>query len=198
MDTDALLLNEIKKKLKDNEYKEVKGTGNSPAWENFLKIVDQEENKVGAVKCITCGGLLRYDSVKTGTSHLLKHARHCKATASSSQKSITSFITKGAVPKKAKEPILEKCTKVCAKDMRPFVLFESDPFIELAQALVDIGAQHGHCDAKELLPSGVTVSRHTQKTYTSLRADLLPVIKKAIAVGRAGRLIEINRNRTFF
>ncbi|XP_050992283.1 uncharacterized protein LOC127181551 [Labeo rohita] len=91
----------------------------------------------------------------------------------------------GVVPKKAKDAIAEKCTKVCAKDLRAFSMFETPTFIELAQTILDTGSTHGRCNVKDLLPSGVTLSRFTQKKYESLTAELLPTIKKAIAEGLA-------------
>lgn len=80
---------------------------------------------------------------------------------------------------------MEKCFKVCAKDMRPFICFESSAFVELAQLLVDTGATYGQCDAKELLPSGVSVSRHTRYKCAEIKAKLLPEIQKAISKAQA-------------
>ncbi len=34
-----------------------------------MQIVDKDNKKVSAVKCITCDALLKFDSAKTGTSH---------------------------------------------------------------------------------------------------------------------------------
>jgi len=147
-----------------------------------MHVATKEEKKVGAVKCITCGLLLRFDSYKTGTSNLLKHVRSCQKVT---QTSMSSFVRKATIPKKAKVAILEKCTKVCAKDLRAFRMFETPAFMELAQTILDTGATNGQCDVKDLLPSGVTVSRFTQKKYESLRAELLPTIRKAIADGLA-------------
>ncbi len=59
-----------KKKLRQNEYKEVKSSGTSSVWTSFMQIVDKDNKKVSAVKCITCDALLKFDSAKTGTSHL--------------------------------------------------------------------------------------------------------------------------------
>jgi len=64
-------------------------------------------------------------------------------------------------------------------------MFETPAFTELAQTLLDMGATHGRCNVKDLLPSGVTVSRFTQKKYESLRTELLPTVRKAIAEGLA-------------
>ena len=43
--------------------------------------------------------------------------------------------TNSGVSVKANKAIMEKCIKVCAKDMSPFICFESTSFTELAQML---------------------------------------------------------------
>lgn len=70
-------MSDVRKKLKENEYKEVKPTGTSSVWAPFMQIVDKDEKKVSAVKCTCCDALLKFDSTKTGMSHLLKHSRSC-------------------------------------------------------------------------------------------------------------------------
>ncbi len=70
-------MSDVKKKLRQNEYKEVKSSGTSSVWTSYMQIVDKDNKKVSAVKCITCDALLKFDSAKTGTSHLLKHTRSC-------------------------------------------------------------------------------------------------------------------------
>lgn len=94
--------------------------------------------------------------------------------------------------KKAKIAHLEKCAKVCTKDLRAFSVFETPAFNELVQAILDIGATQGQCNVKDLLPSGITLFCFTQKKYESLRAELLPEVKKAIAstdMMTTGRLV---------
>ena len=176
----------VKKNLDNGDYREEKGEGASPVWNSFVLVVDKDGKKVGAVKCTKCGSILKYDTVSTGTSALLKHQRqscHHKP----SQLPITSFVNKSStsVPTKAKKAVMEKCVKVCAKDMRPFILFESDSFTELAQVLIDTGATYGKLDAKEVLPSGVSVSRHTRDKCGDVRAKLLPEIQKFISEAQA-------------
>ena len=46
-------------------------------------------------------------------------------------------------------------------------------------------ATQGKCDAKELLPSGVSVSRHTQDKCGEIKAQLLPEIQRAISEAQA-------------
>ncbi|KAI2643796.1 Transposable element Hobo transposase [Labeo rohita] len=177
-------MSDVNKKLRQNEYKEVKPSSTSSVWASFMQIVDKDNKKVSAVKCITCDALLKFDLAKTGTLHLLKHTRSCGKNVMT-QTSMASFIRLGVVPKKARDVIAEKCTKVCAKDLRAFSMFETPTFIELAQTILDTGSTHGRCNVKDLLPSGVTLSRLTQRKYESLRAEFLPTIKKAIAEGLA-------------
>ncbi len=47
-------MSDVKKKLRQNEYKEVKSSGTSSVWTSFMQIVDKDNKKVSAVKCITC------------------------------------------------------------------------------------------------------------------------------------------------
>lgn len=177
----------LKQKLLEGEYREVKPDGNSPAWTSFVVIVDNDGKKVGAAKCKECNGFLKYDTAKTGTSALLKHQRQACQKKKSTQMPMSSFVKAGAggLSAKAKKAVMEKCVKVCAKDMRAFITFESPAFTELAQQLVDTGATYGKCDAKELLPSGVSVSRHTREKCSEIKAKLLPEIQKAISEAQA-------------
>ncbi len=46
-------MSDVKKKLRQNEYKEVKSSGTSSVWTSFMQIVDKDNKKVSAVKCIT-------------------------------------------------------------------------------------------------------------------------------------------------
>ena len=181
---EKLEVREMKRKLRDGQYQEEKPEGNSPAWNTFVLIVDNEGKKIGAAKCTACETFLKYDTAKTGTSTLLKHQRQACQKKRPSQLALSSFVKSG-VSVKAKTAVLEKCIKVCAKDMRAFRAFESPAFTELAQLLVDTGATHGKCDAKDLLPSGVTVSRHTQGKCVEIKAKLLPEIQKAISEAQA-------------
>jgi len=68
-----------------------------------------------------------------------------------------SFVRKSTgVPAQYKKTILENCIRVCAKHLRPYRMFETSSFCQLAQSLIEIGAKHGHCDVKDILPSGVS------------------------------------------
>lgn len=59
---------DLKRKLRDGECHEEKAKGNSPVWNSFVLIVNNDGNKVGAVKCVECNGLYKYDTIKTDTS----------------------------------------------------------------------------------------------------------------------------------
>jgi len=97
-----------------------------------------------------------------------------------------SFVRKSTgVPAQYKKTILENCIRVCAKDLRPYRMFETSSFCQLARSLIEIGAKHGHCDVKDILPSGVTVSRATLERCLVLKQELLPRVKQAIAMAFA-------------
>ncbi len=68
-------MSDVKKKLRQNEYKEVKSSGTSSVWTSFMQIMDKDNKKVSAVKCITCDALLKFDSAKTGTSHFMRYMK---------------------------------------------------------------------------------------------------------------------------
>lgn len=58
---------EVKLKLKQSEYTVINPSGIFSVWAFFMQIVDKDKMKVSAINCIMCGGLLQYDSIKTGT-----------------------------------------------------------------------------------------------------------------------------------
>ena len=66
---------------------------------------------------------------------------------------------------RAQDTILEKSTKVCAKDLKAYKTFEMPAFTELADALLNPSTNYGHCDNEDLLPSVVMASQYTKKGY---------------------------------
>lgn len=72
--------------------------------------------------------------------------------------------------------------KFCAQDIRPFNSVSGSGFLDLAQFFLDCGAQHGKIDARELLPSRVTISRHVHQMASELRTQIKPELETCLKV----------------
>ncbi len=70
-------MSDVKKKLRQNEYKEVKSSGTSSVWTSFMQIVDKDNKKVSAVKCITCDACVLF-SFTEEQIHLLLNTHAVK------------------------------------------------------------------------------------------------------------------------
>lgn len=94
----------MKRKLQDGVYHEQKANGNSSVWTSFMLIIDSDGNKVGVVKCVECNAFLKYDTIKTGTSALLKHQRGCQKKRPD-QLPLAAYLKSG-ISSKAKKAVL--------------------------------------------------------------------------------------------
>ncbi|CAG8823663.1 20456_t:CDS:1, partial [Dentiscutata erythropus] len=110
-----LTLEQIKLKLKNNEFITREKNRKSDVWQNFLEITDLENNFIGYVLCKNCSQICIY-SQKSGTSHLLRHS----CASSSKQSKITTFLPKQYIPSNIKELTINKLVSFVCKDLRPF------------------------------------------------------------------------------
>ena len=113
------------------EFKVVSGK-RSTAWLGFEAIYFGGVI-TNWVKCTGCNELL---SSTCGTSSLARHLQKCLGQENSSNK--TTPITEVERSK-----VKDLAVTVCAKELRPFLLFEGQAFRAFSQLLITIGAKHG-------------------------------------------------------
>lgn len=75
------------------------------------------------------------------------------------------------------------CVKFSAKDLRSYSAVKGEGFKELAQGLINIGAEHGKVDVNDVLPHPSTVSKKTSAVAQRVREEFLPEVKRALKEG---------------
>ena len=128
------------------------------------------------VVCRDCRTVYTY-SHKDGTSSPVAHKCGMKS-AGAGQGSISNFCrsdVSDAAYSAAKRKVTEAavaCTRI-VKDLRPFRFIVGEGIGELAQALINIGADNKRrVDAAKCLPSDVTVAREVRRKAEQGRAAL--------------------------
>lgn len=166
---------EIKRKINQGIYlTEAKDDSKNALWSVFHRIYRIEENDkchLPYVSCVKCSSVLSYDSAKGGTSHLRRHADHC--TSTQGNPSISNFFKTSGVPKAAKETITDKCVDFICRDIRPFTIVEGQGFIELAQALINVGVRYGQVKAEDVLPHRTTISNAVSKRAGQIKDNVV-------------------------
>ena len=158
----------------------------SEVWSAFSALYYAESNDyVGYVKCKKSEKIFKHHMSNSGTSHLLKHANSCHKDAggafSTSQSSITAFYKKKTpAPRTAKEKLHLACVEFVCRDLRPLKSVEGAGMVNLVQAAIDVGAQHGKLDAKCVLPSRNTLKRKLVESAAECKISLSDSIKAAI------------------
>ncbi|CAG8841620.1 41395_t:CDS:2, partial [Gigaspora margarita] len=132
--------------------------GKSEVWQNFLEIVDLNNQYIGYVSCKNCNNIFTY-SQKSGTSHLLRH----QCISSSNQLKITLFLPKKTILPTAKESTTNKIVNFVCKDLRPFEIIEGEGFRDFSQEMINIGAKFGQIQIDDLFPHPTTISRNIIK-----------------------------------
>jgi len=84
------------------------------------------------------------------------------------------------IPLHEKDNLTNICVKFCAVDLRPFNVVNGDGFRHLAQALVNIGADHGKVDVESVLPHSSTISRKMHTVAERVREKFMPEVKLAL------------------
>lgn len=178
---------DVKRKIRDNVLKtEPKDATKNPLWQNFVAIYEEvDDNKkvnVPFVACVKCSSVLSYDSGKGGTSHLRRHADVCSKSSPASP-SVSNYFKPASLPKATKELITEKCVQFACKDIRPFAVVGGEGFVQLAQALINVGVKYGQVQAQDVPPHRTTISRHTDEMAAKLKADIVkPDIERCVNV----------------
>ena len=168
---------DIKRKVAKGLLKTVKKrTERNSLWENFDGIEDEESGELPYVWCLRCKKVLKYDKVKTGTSHLRRHVQICRNNEpSTSATKVTNFFKTSTltVPAAAKKDITVKCAEFTCKDLRSFEIVSGSGFRELAQSLINIGVKYGQVPASDILPHPTTVSRNIADIAGTLRETVV-------------------------
>ena len=150
-----------------------KNEGKSKVWAKF-DLVACDEVVVPFVVCRDCRTVYTY-SHKDGTSSLVAHKCGMKS-AGAGQGSISNFCrpdVSDAAYSAAKRKVTEAAVACIVKDLRPFRFIVGEGIGELAQALINIGADNKRrVDAAKCLPSDVTVAREVRRKAEQGRAAL--------------------------
>ena len=181
-------VDDIKKKLAAGEYTLIVKEGKSDVWKSFKLVVDADGKSREYVQCNKCKALMSYDSKRTGTSTLNRHVANCKSTSDSggaSQKSIATYVTKSAdsVPLRVKQAVTQKCVIFCARDIRPFYTVKGKGFKELAQELINVGAERGKVPVSSVLPAPNTISAHCKALAAKEREAFTANVKSHLKNG---------------
>jgi hypothetical protein len=184
-------LEDIKIKIRQNVLKtEPKDCTRNQLWQHFLAItneVDGEKAVIPYVACVECGSVLSYDSNKGGTSHLRRHVDGYSKRCSTSNPSVTSYFKHCGIPKSAKDTITRKCVEFVSKDIRPFTTVNGEGFLQLAQALINVGVKYGQVQATDVIPHRTTVSIHVSDLALQLKSDVvIPQIQNFVNVWGGG------------
>lgn len=172
----------IAKSFQNNERK-------SEIWKTFSLIVNKDGISQNFVQCIKCRSIFKYNSSKTGNSHLKRHTCAALIKGSSEGSSnlkqtnlCASLLKKTNV--NIKELVIKKCVYMCAEDMRSFEIVSGSGFKSFCQFLLKVGAeQQGVFDVNDLLPHPTTISRHLKIESANKRLEILPEIREYIQNG---------------
>jgi hypothetical protein len=168
---------EILKKLRQNVYMSEAKEGKNSLWQFFksvYQIVGTDKSYLPYVMCARCEKILSYDSAKGGTSHLRRHVDACAAAKQTAgTTSLSSFFKTTSIPKAAKDHITEKCVEFVCRDIRPFNTVEGEGFLDLAQALINVGVRYGQVNAADVLPHRTTVSNNVAKRAAELKESVV-------------------------
>ena len=183
---------DIEEKLKNQELILHSHTGKSDVWKSIAIVAEPEKNigtenatskkKLNFVACKKCLKCFKYDSHKTGTSHLKRHVEHCiSSTSQSSGRQLKLPFKNCGVARQAKSDALNAAVSVVVKDLRPFSVFDGEGMKEFAQTCIDIGAKYGKLTVEEVLPSRNTIAKKVKSTALDQKTNLLASLKLAIS-----------------
>ena len=157
-----------------------KTEGKSKVWAKFELIACDGET-VPFVVCRDCHVVYSYVH-RDGTSSLVVHKCGLKS-ADSGQSSIANFCRPDAPDASytaAKRRITEAAVACAVKDLRPFRFVEGEGMRELAQTLINVGADNKRrMEAARCLPSDVTVAREVRRQAEQGRIALKEKLAKA-------------------
>lgn len=145
-------------------------------FKDFERInIDSVETRF--VTCSTCKDqkLYRYDNI-TGSSSVTYHSDTHKK-PNDEKETIKSFVYQSSsIADKAK--VSKAAVKLCAFDQRPFTVVEGDGMMAFVDTIIQIAAQKGRINPKELLPCADTVKNHFVATATETRDKMKQELAK--------------------
>ena len=137
-------------------------------YNSFMKIRDESRNIVQQkLACVICQKVYDYNRSK-GTGNLLAHKKRC----SKRNEKIEGTNFSQADVGKMKTEIADVVVKYVCQDLRPFSCVEDSGFLHLANALIQIGAQHGNVSAETILSHPTTISKRLSEVAESKRNEL--------------------------
>ena len=118
--------------------------------ENANATDTQPKTLPGIVVCTVCKSVLNYDCKKSGSSHIKRHAEHCKPEPHGSKKQqlLTSHFNNKSIKLNDSEKLEIKNAELefCMCGSHSFNSLENDGLITLLQQLVNIAGKHGSFD----------------------------------------------------
>lgn len=120
------------------------------------------------VICLKCSSLLTYTNNTKSTN---RHLDECKSEQVHVGK-ITSLVFSAKLPKKSKQELAKAAANVCINNLRPFNLFGGEYFIKYCQMLIDLAAQHGRFDYKDVGPEKSTVKNYVAKSSETVSTKM--------------------------
>lgn len=160
---------DIAEKLMRNEYTiSKKRDRKSIVWEVYGHILNENGETIpGFVGCKNCHHVAKYAG--QSTTNLLSHS--CVKVLKTGPKNEVKITTED------KKSVLNACTQMCIRDLRPFTIVDGNGFLETARLLVKMGARYGeHVDVKYMVPASTTVGN----SVDSIVEKIIPEIKADI------------------
>lgn len=156
----------------------------SQCWKYF-QFVYFENKKQEFVYCKTCQKFLAHRK-RSGTSHLSNHVC-CKPLVVDKKTPANPTITQhfgGKTLKISEKKLVEEAQAVCiARDLRPLGFTEGAGFLQLANALIQVGSQAGPIKASRVLASRFVITNRVipnlvKEAKEALRAGLSELLLK--------------------
>ena len=145
--------------MKSGDLKLIKKEKVKSALWKHIGIV-KGEKKLPFVACKKCFKCFKYGH-STGTTHLARHVDQCaNIKAFKSEVNSIANYCKRKISAAAKTEVLNSVVNLVVQDLRPVSVVDGRGMQTFSQKLINAGAKYGCLDAKELLSSRNTVSKH--------------------------------------
>ena len=167
-------------------------TGRAEFWKTISVVArcfDQENANAtntrprtlpGIVVCTICKSVLNYDCEKAGSSHIKRHAEHCKPEPHGSKKQQlpTSHFNNKSIKLNDSERLEIKNAELefCVRGSHSFNSLENDGLITLLQQLVNIAGKHGCFYVKDVLYGRQTISSFCKEKAAEIKESLRCVL----------------------
>lgn len=154
--------------------------GRSEYWKSDFGIVtDKKGTYAGFASCYKCSTLIPY-KLGSATTSLLRHQQVCvptlhppqplqpppactSASAAATSGAGSSSSSSGLTVTQWKNKLTCQAANTSCAEVRPFLMYEGEEYLKLAQVYMDAARQHPSLTAQQLTPCATTVSRKVKK-----------------------------------